>query len=103
MAEKISGGRDLGGSVLGILTFLGGIAMLGLTFKLAYDLFTQSPTQVLGITPGKPLDLGSAGASFLGVAVRMLLLVIMAVVGSAIANRGATLYAKSAHLRVKEL
>lgn len=92
----------MGGALLGIVTFLGGIALLVFTFRLAYDLFTRPPSQVLGIVPGKPLDLAAAGASILGVAARVALLVVMAVVSSVIANRGATLYAKSARQKAEQ-
>lgn len=87
--------RDLTGSLLGILVFLGGIALLLLTFKMAYEMFTTPPADTLRLQPGKPIDLGSAGTNFVGSLIRIVLLVTMALVGSLIANRGIQLYADS--------
>src|SRR5438045_1765721 len=50
------------GSLLGILTFLGGIALLALTFKLAIDMFHQDPQQIF-VQPGKTLDISQAAGT----------------------------------------
>jgi hypothetical protein len=86
---------SVGGSLLGIIVFLGGVALLLFTFKLAYDMFSVAPQDVLGIKPKQPLDLGVAGSSFVGVLVRVLLLAVMGLMGSLIANRGVTLFTGS--------
>lgn len=81
--------------MLGIFVFLGGVALLVFTFKLAYDMFAVPPQDVLGIKPKQPLDLGVAGSSFAGVIIRVLLLAVMGLMGSLIANRGISLFAGS--------
>lgn len=86
---------SIGGSLLGILVFLGGVALLLFTFKLAYDMFVVPPQDALGIKPKQPLDLGQAGSSFVGLIVKVLLLAVMGLMGSLIANRGVTLFTGS--------
>lgn len=83
------------GGFLGVIVFLAGVAILVFTFGLARDLFTQDPNQVLGLTKDKPLDLNNAGATLVGVLLKVLLLLVMALVGGMIANRGIRLYADS--------
>lgn len=94
MAEQ-RGHSGIAGGVFGIIVFLAGVAMLLFTFKLASDLFTQDPNQLLGLTKDEPLDLNNAGASFAGVVFKVLFLLVMAIVGGMIANRGIRLYADS--------
>jgi len=84
-----------------LLAFLSGIGLLGLTFRLAYDMFTVPPKQALDITPGKPVDLGSAGQSAVALIVRVLLLAVMALVSSMIAHRGLQMYTGSLHPRIR--
>lgn len=86
-------GRDLVGTLLGILVFLGGVALILLTFRLAYDMFTVPPAQAMGVKPGKPINFEAAGVSLATIFVRILLLIVMALMGSWIANRGVHLYA----------
>ena len=86
---------SIAGSLLGILVFLGGVTLLAFTFKLAYDMFMVPPQDALGIKPKQPIDLGMAGQSFVGLLMRVLLLVVMALMGSLIANRGVSLFAGS--------
>ena len=87
--------RDILGSLVGLLVFLGGIALLLFTFHLAYEMFTVPPPVALDLRPNKPVDLESAGSHVIGAFFRVLLLVVMALVGSLIANRGIQLYADS--------
>ncbi len=84
------------GILLGILVFLGGIALLALTFKLAIDMFTTDPNKLFGLE-AKTLDLSKAVATLMAVVVKVLLLLVMAIVGGLIANRGIHLYADSRH------
>lgn len=86
---------SISGSVLGVLVFLGGVALLLFTFKLAYDMFMVPPQDALGIKPKQPLDLGAAGSTFIGLLMRVLLLTVMGLMGSLIANRGISLFAGS--------
>ena len=83
------------GTLVSLLVFLGGIALLLFTFRTAYEMFTVPPTRVLGMEKGQPVDLGSAGSSLVGSLLRVLLLIVMALVGSLIANRGIQLYTDS--------
>lgn len=81
------------GSSVGILVFLIGIGMLGLTFALAYRMFEIPPAQALGQTQGQTLDLNEALRSGVNLIGRILMLLVMCVVGSVIANRGIRMYA----------
>jgi hypothetical protein len=78
--------------VLGILVFLGGIALLLQTFKLAYDMFAVPPSEALGVKDAKVLEPVAVGNSLAAIAVRIVLLLIMGIVGSLVANKGVALY-----------
>jgi hypothetical protein len=86
--------------LLGIVVFLGGVALLVWTFSIAFNLFKTPTQEVLGLTPGKPLDVGKAGSSFAVQIVRVLLLMVMALVSSLIANKGIHLYASGREHRI---
>ena len=88
-------GRDWLGSIIGILVFLVGISLLGLTFKLAYDMFSIPPSQAMGLTAGSTATLAKTGTSFATVLIRIFLLIVMALMGSWISNRGIAFYASS--------
>lgn len=83
------------GAVFGLITFLGGIVLLLLTFKLAFEMFAMPPSKSLGIEANQPVDLAKAGNSLAEVFLRFVALLIMSVVGSVIANRGIKLYSDS--------
>jgi hypothetical protein len=83
------------GATFGILVFLIGIALLGLTFSLAFQMFAVPPERALNIAPGKPLDIAQVVQSFAGLIIRVLLLLVMAVIGAIIANRGIKMYTDS--------
>lgn len=95
MASTLHGRRDALGSVLGLLTFLGGVALLLATFRLAYGMFLTPPSEALGVHPGHTLDLNTAGTNLTGIVLRIILLLVMGVMGSVIANRGILLYTHS--------
>lgn len=81
---------------LGVITFLVGVALLMLTFKLAYDLFTVSPSQSVVILNHKgAVDAGKSGDALMSVVFRVLLLIVMGLMGSLIANRGISLFTSS--------
>jgi len=86
----------IAGILLGILVFLIGIALLAFTFKLAIDMFSTDPQRLFD-TGGKTLDLSKAVATLMAVVVKVALLLVMAIVGGLIANRGIHLYADSRH------
>jgi len=81
------------GATVGILVFLVGICMLGLTFALAYRMFEVPPAQALGQTQGQTLELNEALRSGVNLIGRILMLLVMCIVGSVIANRGIRMYA----------
>ncbi len=85
----------IAGGLFGILVFLVGVTLLGITFKLAIDLFVVEPSTLLGIQAGKTLDINNAGTQLIGVVLKILLLLVMATVGGMVANRGIRLYADS--------
>lgn len=81
--------------MLGLLTFLGGVGLLLLTFRLAYELFTVPPQDALGLRGAKTLDPALAGNSVSRILIQILVLFVMGFVGSMIANRGVALYTAS--------
>ena len=83
------------GATFGILVFLGGIVLLIITFKLAFDQFSIPPEHALNIPVGKPLDIAQVVQSFAGLIFRVLLLLVMAIVGAIIATRGIKMYTDS--------
>ena len=83
------------GNILGALAFLGGIALLLLTFRLAYDMFTVNPSVLFGMNSKAPLDLGKAATILMGVGVRIALLIVMGIMGGQITNRGIQMYVDS--------
>lgn len=87
--------RDLAGSIVGMLVFLGGVALLLLVFRMAYAMFETPPTVALRLQNGKAVDLASASDRLTAIVVRVVLLVLMALTGSLVANRGIHLYARS--------
>jgi len=91
--------RDFFGSVIGILAFLGGVALLLVVFKLAFEMFKTPPAQALGID-SKKLDLNVGVSSLFGVMIRVLLLLVMGLVGSWIANRGISMYTQARGIKV---
>ncbi|AIE84130.1 hypothetical protein OP10G_0762 [Fimbriimonas ginsengisoli Gsoil 348] len=75
--------------------FLGGVGLLLLVFRLAYEMFSVSPSDVLHIKGAKAIDFGTVGNSVTEIIVKILLLLVMGVCGSLIANRGILLYTHS--------
>lgn len=85
--------RHRGSAALGLLVFLVGVALIGFSFKLAYDLFLTPPEVAMRVTPGQPINIDQTAASLTQLVVRILILAVMAGLGSMIANRGIRLYA----------
>ena len=77
--------------VLGILVFLVGVGLLAFVFKLAYETFVVPPADVLGVKQNQAFKLETAGQNFAKEIVKVLMLLVMGVIGSLIANRGVTL------------
>jgi len=93
--------RDFVGSAIGILVFLGGIALLLFVFRLAFEMFSVPTNTALDLHKGKPIDLGAAGSSLTVIILRIFLLLIMGLFGSWIANRGISLYTHSRGIKVR--
>lgn len=96
-SEHIGTDRSGTGMVVGVITFLVGVGLLLLTFKLAYDLFTVPPSQILAQSgpKGDAIDLGKSGNNLVTLIIRVLLLIVMGLVGSLIANRGVSMFTHS--------
>lgn len=87
--------RDWIGSSIGLLVFLGGVALLVVVFRLAYDMFQTPPTIALEVQAGKDLNLGKASDRASAILVKVVVLLIMAIAGSLVANRGILMYSRS--------
>ncbi|MEQ1934954.1 MAG: hypothetical protein ABL962_13935 [Fimbriimonadaceae bacterium] len=83
------------GHVLGILVFLTGIILIGVTFKLALDMFSIDPAKAFDLGPSKALDIAKVVPTLLGIVVKVLVLCVMAMIGGMIAKRGIQLYVGS--------
>ena len=96
MVEEKRQSAGWGGVSAGIIVFLGGIGLLLLTFKLAFDQFSLSPEAALHLTPGKPITQDALG--IFGILIfHVLLLLVMAIISAVIANRGIKMYTDSRH------
>ena len=84
---------------MGLATFLGGVAILVEVFNLAWQMFTKPPAEALGVVNGKAIDVNTVGPNLVGIVIRIAMLLLMAFVGSIIANRGIGLYSRSLHER----
>lgn len=82
-------------SWIGLAIFLLGVGLVVFAFKLAYDLFTVPPSLALDIKFGEPLDINDSLESTYSVLIRVILLIVMTIIGSVVANRGIKLYAAS--------
>lgn len=94
--------RDGLATFLGVVVFLVGVGIVGWTFVQAFEIFTKAPQLNLGVEPGKPIDFSVVGLNLARLIVRILVLVVMAGIGSALANRGAKMYASGKTLKVHE-
>lgn len=83
------------GKVLGILVFLGGVGLLLFTFKMAFDMFGVPPEEAIGLHRGETFDVNKAAPSLASILTRILLLIVMGLVGSFVANRGISLFTHS--------
>ncbi len=87
---------DLTGRILGVITFLVGVALLCIVFYAAYDLFKATPAQALGLTftgdPKRDPSAMNVGSQFAWLLVKIALMIVMAVAGSLVAQKGINLY-----------
>jgi hypothetical protein len=88
---------------LGVVTFLVGVTLLLVTFKLAYDMFSIPPGHVITVAQNSQnVDLGKSGDNLVIIAIRVVLLIVMGLMGSLIANRGVSLFTSSRTRQHKE-
>jgi hypothetical protein len=93
--DQVKSERSGAGMTLGIITFLVGVALLLATFKMAYDMFSVPPGQVIATGQNNSVDLGRSGDNLVNVVMRVLLLIVMGLMGSLIANRGVSMFTSS--------
>jgi hypothetical protein len=94
--------RDWFGSAVGLAIFLAGIGLLAFTFYQAYLLFEVPPRAALGMKDGQPIDFSNVSASAFALISRILLMIVMAAVGSVIANRGIAMYSRCRSLTINQ-
>jgi hypothetical protein len=102
-SEQVRTERSGVGMTLGVITFLVGVGLLLVTFKLAYDMFSTPPGSVIATTAkGDAVDLGRSGDNLATIVVRVILLIVMGLMGSLIANRGVSMFTHSRTRRHRE-
>lgn len=87
--------RDWLGTFVGLAIVAGGMAILYSVFREALHLFATPPAVAFNLEAKKPIDVPSAFNSIFGVILKVILLIIMAWLGSVITNRGIFLYSQS--------
>lgn len=94
--KEVHGQSDIPGRVIGMLVFLLGVGMLILVFKVAYELFTQSPEAALKLKftgdPKTDPTPAKIGTHFGAMLLPALYLFLMSIAGSLIAQKGVNLY-----------
>jgi hypothetical protein len=92
MAER----RLIAGPVFGVLVFLFGVALILLTFGWAYKMYQTPPLMALNVEPDKPINLNNAASALMQALFQVILLIVMAAIGSIIAGRGIKMYSATA-------
>jgi hypothetical protein len=85
--------------VLGILAFLGGAALIAFAFQLGLQLFNQPPAVVLNVKPDASLNVNEVVQNLGQSVLKVLLLIVLALIGSFACNAGIRLYSHSAGRR----
>lgn len=83
------------GGILGAIVFIVGILLLSYTFKLASDLFTTNPASYFNTPEKTPIDANKLSGTVLGLVFRLIMLLVMAIIGGMIANRGIRMFSDS--------
>ncbi|CUU03645.1 MAG: hypothetical protein N2045_04420 [Fimbriimonadales bacterium] len=84
--------RDWLGRIFALLILLVGVGLMLLCFGLAYQMFQTPPQRLMNNPQTNSPDLNSLVTGVWASVRSILLLVLMAIVGGMIANRGITLY-----------
>jgi len=75
-----------------LVVFLAGIGLILATFWQAWEIFSKAPQFNMGVEPGKAIDFTVVAVNLSRLIVQILLLVVMAGIGSVLANRGVRMY-----------
>lgn len=86
--------RDALATALGLLTFLGGVALIVTAFVFAREMFAVSAPEAIGVTEGETMNINATVNAAFAVLLKVILLIVMAGIGSILANRGIRLYAQ---------
>ncbi len=84
--------RDWLGRLLSITVFLTGIVLMLIAFWLAYRMFQTPPQRLFPSAGGSNPNLNAIATGIWAALRGILLLVLMAIVGGMVANRGINLY-----------
>lgn len=99
MPNPPSGKRDAFGTVVGLLVFTFGIFLLLGTFGMAYEMFSVPAKDALELKQGETLQVAPIASIVTGLIFKILLLIVMGIIGSLVANRGIHLYTESRGLK----
>lgn len=102
VADEMRTERSGVGMTLGVATFLVGVALLLVTFKFAYNIFSVPPNDVIVTAKDQAVDLGRSANKLMGILLQVLALMLMGLMGSLIANRGISLFTSSRTRRHRE-
>lgn len=85
---------DLVTRIIGIIVFLGGVGLMAFSFVVAYDWFNDPAAGIqTAAPPGTDASpTAQLGTSALRLFIRLGLLLIMTIIGSLLAGRGAQIY-----------
>lgn len=87
--------NDLFSRILGVLVFIGGIALLAYVFKAAHAMFSSDLVGI-SLSAAKNAQPGAAtaalGESAIKLFIRIILLLLMSAVASVISSKGISLY-----------
>jgi hypothetical protein len=95
----VSGGSPrAAGSLVGLVVFIAGAGLVAWSFWLAWGVFSRPPEVAMRLQPDQPMDFGAVVAGLFEVVAKAVMLVVMAGIGSVLANRGVRLYSESGGL-----
>ena len=86
---------NTGNAAIALLVFLAGILLIGFTFAQAYEMFRVAPDVAVGGPEKQVLNIEGTVNNLVGIIKNVLLLVVMAVIGSVVASQGIKLYTRT--------
>jgi hypothetical protein len=78
-----------------------GASLIGYTFWQAFQLFSTPPETAMGGSAEDPLNVNETVQSLVQIVWKILILLVMAAVGSLLANTGIKLYGQGHHSRTE--